>query len=126
MRKSANYYDEYSKKPPQRTIRTQRFQRIEIKNMCAFYEAWQELDINSAVATAELQVVGNKLDINLETTVSKLQIPDNKGFINSPTAVGELETISAAVAAEMPEHFQRVLPNIEELRKVLSNQPTDK
>ena len=94
--------------------------------MCAFYEAWQELDINSAVATAELQVVGNKLDINLETTVSKLQIPDNKGFINSPTAVGELETISAAVAAEMPEHFQRVLPNIEELRKVLSNQPTDK
>jgi len=28
--------------------------------------------------------------------------------------------------AEMPEQFQRVLPNIEELRKVLSNQPTDK
>lgn len=76
--------------------------------MRAFYEAWQELDTN------------------LETTVSKLQIPDNKGFINSPTTVGELETISAATAAEMPEHFQRVLPNIEELRKVLSNQPTDK
>jgi hypothetical protein len=28
--------------------------------------------------------------------------------------------------AEMPEQFQRVLPNIEELSKVLSNQPTDK
>ena len=28
--------------------------------------------------------------------------------------------------AEMPEQLQRVLPNIEELRKVLSNQPTDK
>ena len=65
--------------------------------MRAFYEAWQELDTN------------------LETTVSKLQMFDNKGLINS-----------AAVAAEMPEQFQRVLPNIEELRKVLSNQPTDK
>ena len=41
---------------------------------------------------------------------------DNKGLINSPTTVGELETISAAIAAEMPEQFQRVLPNIEELR----------
>ena len=102
------------------------FSERNIKNMRAFYEAWQELDINSAVATAELQVVGNKLDINLEIAISKLQMFDNKGFINSPTTVGELETISAAVAAEMPEHFQRVLPNIEELRKVLSNQPTDK
>ena len=84
------------------------FSERNIKNMRAFYEAWQELDTN------------------LETTVSKLQIFDNKGFINSPTTVGELETISAAIAAEMPEQFQRVLPNIEELRKVLSNQPTDK
>ncbi len=66
------------------------FSERNIKNMRAFYEAWQGLDINS------------------------------------PTAVGELETISAAIAAEMPEQFQRVLPNIEELRKVLSNQPTDK
>ena len=76
--------------------------------MCAFYEAWQELDTN------------------LEIAISKLQIPDNKDFINLPTAVGKLETISVATAAEMPEQFQRVLPNIEELRKVLSNQPTDK
>ena len=49
--------------------------------MRAFYEAWQELDTN------------------LETTVSKFQISDNEGFINS-----------AAVAAEMPEQFQCVLP----------------
>ena len=76
--------------------------------MYAFYKAWQELDTN------------------LEIAISKLQIPDNKGFINSPTTVGELETISAVATAEMPEQFQRVLPNIEELRKVLSNQPTDK
>ena len=67
-----------------------------IKNMRAFYEAWQELDTN------------------LETTVSKFQISDNEGLINS-----------AATAAEMPEQLQRVLPDIDELRKVLSNQPTD-
>ena len=47
-----------------------------IKNMRAFYEAWQELDTN------------------LETTVSKLQISDNEGLINS-----------AATAAEMPEQL---------------------
>ena len=52
-----------------------------LRNMRAFYEAWQELDTN------------------LETTVSKFQISDNEGFINS-----------AAVAAEMPEQFQCVLP----------------
>lgn len=84
------------------------FSERNIKNMRAFYEAWQELDTN------------------LEIVISKLQMFDNKGLINSPTTVGELETISAAIAAEMPEQFQRVLPNIEELRKVLSNQPTDK
>ena len=67
-----------------------------IKNMRAFYEAWQELDTN------------------LETTVSKFQISDNEGLINS-----------AATAAEMPEQLQRVLPDIDELRKVLSNQSTD-
>ena len=65
--------------------------------MCAFYEAWQELDTN------------------LEIVISKLQMSDNKGLINS-----------AVATAEMPEQFQRVSPNIEELRKVLSNQPTDK
>ena len=47
-----------------------------IKNMRAFYEAWQELDTN------------------LETTVSKFQISDNEGLINS-----------AATAAEMPEQL---------------------
>ena len=75
--------------------------------MRAFYEAWQELDTN------------------LETTVAELQIADKESFINSPTVVGELETNSAATAAEMPEQLQRVLPDIDELRKVLSNQPTD-
>ena len=79
-----------------------------LRNMRAFYEAWQELDTN------------------LEIVISKLQMFDNKGLINSSTVVGELEKNSAAVAAEMPEQLQRVLPNIEELRKVLSNQPTDK
>ena len=47
-----------------------------IKNMRAFYEAWQELDTN------------------LEPTVSKFQISDNEGLINS-----------AATAAEMPEQL---------------------
>ena len=47
-----------------------------IKNMRAFYEAWQELDTN------------------LEITVSKFQISDNEGLINS-----------AATAAEMPEQL---------------------
>ena len=84
------------------------FSERNIKNMCAFYEAWQELDTN------------------LEIVISKLQMFDNKSFINSAATAAELETISAAIAAEMPEQFQRVLPNIEELRKVLSNQPTDK
>ena len=84
------------------------FSERNIKNMRAFYEAWQELDTN------------------LETTVSKLQMCDNKSFINSAATAAELETILAVATAEMPEQFQRVLPNIEELRKVLSNQPTDK
>ena len=61
--------------------------------MRAFYEAWQGVDIN------------------LEIPISKLQIADNKELINSPTAVGELETNSAATAAEMPEQFQGVLPD---------------
>ena len=52
------------------------FSERNIKNMRAFYEEWQGLDIN------------------LETTVSKLQMPDNKGLINS-----------AATAAEMPEQL---------------------
>lgn len=84
------------------------FSERNIKNMRAFYEAWQELDTN------------------LEIAISKLQMLDNKGLINSAATVAELETISAVATAEMPEQFQRVLPNIEELRKVLSNQPTDK
>ena len=46
-----------------------------------------------------------ELDTNLETTVSKLQISDNKDLINSPTVAAELETNSAATAAEMPEQL---------------------
>ena len=52
------------------------FSERNIKNMRAFYEAWQELDTN------------------LEITVSKFQISDNEGLINS-----------AATAAEMPEQL---------------------
>ena len=108
MRKSANHYDEYSKNLHKEPSGLRDFSERNIKNMCAFYEAWQELDTN------------------LETTVSKLQMFDNKSFINSAATAAELETILAVATAEMPEQFQRVLPNIEELRKVLSNQPTDK
>jgi len=108
MRKSANHYDEYSKNLHKEPSGLRDFSERNIKNMCAFYEAWQELDTN------------------LEIVISKLQMFDNKGLINSAATVAELETILAVATAEMPEHFQRVLPNIEELRKVLSNQPTDK
>ena len=52
------------------------FSERNIKNMRAFYEEWQELDINSP------------------TAVSKFQISDNEGLINS-----------AATAAEMPEQL---------------------
>lgn len=48
------------------------FSERNIKNMRAFYEAWKELDTNSAVATAELQVVENKEIGDLEITISKL------------------------------------------------------
>jgi len=51
------------------------FSERNIKNMRAFYEAWQELDTN------------------LEIAISKLQMLDNKGLINSAATVGELETI---------------------------------
>ena len=43
-----------------------------LRNMRAFYEAWQELDINSAVATAELIRPLLSNICNLETVVSKL------------------------------------------------------
>jgi len=46
------------------------FSERNIKNMRAFYEAWQELDTN------------------LETIVSKLQMFDNKSFINSAATAG--------------------------------------
>ena len=49
------------------------FSERNIKNMRAFYEAWKELDTNSAVVTAELQVVEKKEIGDLEITISKLQ-----------------------------------------------------
>ncbi len=55
------------------------FSERNIKNMCAFYEAWQELDTN------------------LETTVSKFQISDNEGFINSAAVAAELETMNTPI-----------------------------
>jgi len=63
------------------------FSERNIKNMRAFYEAWQELDTN------------------LETTVSKFQISDNEGFINSAAVAAELETNSVVATAEMPEQL---------------------
>mgnify|MGYP003360278596 FL=1 len=55
------------------------FSERNIKNMRAFYEAWQ------------------KLDTNLETTVSKFQISDNEGFINSAATAAELETMNTPI-----------------------------
>ena len=55
------------------------FSERNIKNMRAFYEAWQELDTN------------------LETTVSKFQISDNEGFINSEATAAELETMNTPI-----------------------------
>ena len=55
------------------------FSERNIKNMRAFYEAWQELDTN------------------LETTVSKFQISDNEGFINSAATAAELETMNTPI-----------------------------
>jgi hypothetical protein bfra3_16998 len=51
------------------------FSERNIKNMRAFYEAWQELDTNSAATAAELQIA------------------DNKSLINSPSIVEELGTM---------------------------------
>ena len=59
MRKSANHYDEYSKNLHKELPGLRGLGARHLRNMRAFYEAWQELDINSAVATAELQVFGN-------------------------------------------------------------------
>ena len=50
-----------------------------LRNMRAFYEAWQELDTN------------------LETTVSKLQISDNEDFIDSAATAAELETMNTPI-----------------------------
>jgi len=56
------------------------FSERNIKNMRAFYEAWQELDTN------------------LETIVSKLQMFDNKSFINSAATAGRKgQTVSACI-----------------------------
>ena len=55
------------------------FSERNIKNMRAFYEAWQ------------------KLDTNLETTVSKFQISDNEDFINSAATAAELETMNTPI-----------------------------
>ena len=55
------------------------FSERNIKNMRAFYEAWQGLDTN------------------LETTVSKLQMSDNKDLINSAATAAELETMNTPI-----------------------------
>ena len=55
MRKSANHYDEYSKNLHKEPSGLRGFSPSAIKTMRAFYEAWQELDINSAATAAELE-----------------------------------------------------------------------
>ena len=81
------------------------FSERNIKNMRAFYEAWQELDINSAVATAELQVVGNELDTNLEIAISKLQ------NVLSP----HFDTLSASSFLSLPfTHHLEILKEVKD------------
>jgi hypothetical protein bfra3_16998 len=55
MRKSANHYDEYSKNLHKELPGLRGFSPSAIKNMRAFYEAWQGLDINSLTAVGELE-----------------------------------------------------------------------
>ena len=86
------------------------FSERNIKNMRAFYEAWQELDINSAVATAELQVVGNKLDTNLEIAISKLQ------NVLSP----HFDTLSASSFLSLPfTHHLEILKGVKDNKQRL-------
>ena len=86
------------------------FSERNIKNMRAFYEAWQELDINSAVATAELQVVGNELDTNLEIAISKLQ------NVLSP----HFDTLSASSFLSLPfTHHLEILKGVKDNKQRL-------
>ena len=86
------------------------FSERNIKNMRAFYEAWQELDINSAVATAELQVIGNKIDTNLEITISKLQ------NVLSP----HFDTLSASSFLSLPfTHHLEILKEVKDNKQRL-------
>ena len=54
MRKSANHYDEYSKNLHKEPSGLRDFSERNIKNMCAFYEAWQELDTNFEIVISKL------------------------------------------------------------------------
>ncbi|WP_315100049.1 YhcG family protein [Capnocytophaga sputigena] len=86
------------------------FSERNIKNMRAFYEAWQELDINSAVATAKLQVIGNKIDTNLEITISKLQ------NVLSP----HFDTLSASSFLSLPfTHHLEILKEVKDNKQRL-------
>ena len=86
------------------------FSERNIKNMRAFYEAWQELDINSAVATDELQVIENKIDTNLEITISKLQ------NVLSP----HFDTLSASSFLSLPfTHHLEILKGVKDNKQRL-------
>ena len=54
------------------------FSERNLKNMRTFYEEWQMLETNSAVATAEIQVERN--DIDSSTEIRQLQMPNFKDF----------------------------------------------
>lgn len=54
------------------------FSERNLKNMRTFYEEWQLLDVNSAVATAEIQAEVNNNDYITE--IRQLQLPNFKDF----------------------------------------------
>ncbi len=54
------------------------FSERNLKNMRIFYEEWQMLDVNSAVATAEIQSESNNENDTVE--IRQLQLPDFKDF----------------------------------------------
>ncbi len=56
------------------------FSETQMKDMRRFYEAWQMLDSNSAVATAELQNADNEVNIN--STVATVELIDIHHAIN--------------------------------------------
>ncbi len=85
------------------------FSATQLREMRLFYEGWQILDSNSAVATAELESMEND---NLSVVTDELQLIDNEGVTNSSVATDELIDIQHAITIrdiDFPvEHFFNV------------------